>query len=278
MKAPVFFLLSILFMTDAGAQTQTGHSPLLPVDYTILSTGFGKFYPSDPGHDISATFPYTVKDIPTGSSTQQTFSGGIHGKFTKPSYMLDLLKAEFVRKHHSIDMGVGLFQEKGGDHGFYLKGGYNYILSLGSWQIKPGLDFYYLNGSDRLGSIDNRQKEISLFGMTASDQFTVEESDGNDGTTDVTYDAYSLTVNYNRYSFLTEPKITLAPRPRGSLTFSVEAGWMFQLAQKTVLQFTQQDNSENSSGVGHIPMEKNGLLSGPYVAINVGVNLWPKRI
>lgn len=271
-------MIPLLLAGDAGAQAQTANTPTPPENYSILSTGFGEFFPYDPGHDISATFPYTVKDVATGNVTRQNFNGAIHGRFTRPTYMINLLNEELVRKRNSIDMGFGLFREAGGDHGFYLKGGYGYILPLGSLLLKPSLDLYYLNGIDRMGSIDNRQKEISLLGFVAPDQFTVETTDEDDVTTDATYNADHLDVNYRRYSFLAEPKIVLATKPKGRLAVSLEAGWMFQLSQRSVLQFEQEDgSSENGNNVGSISLERNGFLSGPYVALNIGVYLWPKK-
>ena len=155
MKALNLLLIPILLAGSAGAQT-----PVVREKYTSLSTGFGEFFPYNPGHDVSASFPYTVTDVATASTSQQNFNGALHGKFTRPSYMLDLLKLEFVRKRNSIDMGVGLFQEAGGDHGYYVKGGYGYILPIGDLLLRPAIDLFYVSGVDKMGSIDNNQKEL----------------------------------------------------------------------------------------------------------------------
>jgi hypothetical protein len=270
MKPLYLLLISLLLLKDAGAQTKAANARMPSKGYDIVSAGFGEFYPRDPGHDISATFPYMVKDVSTGSVTQQTFSGALHGKFTKPSYLIDLLNLEIVRKHHGSDVGFGLLQEAGGDHGFFLKGGYRYILQLGGLLIKPSIDLYYLNGVDRMGRIDNKEKEISLFGFTASEQYTTESSDDDGVSMTSTHTADHLDVNYRRYSVLVEPKIILANKPRGAFAISLEGGWMLPVSQMSILQFEQRDGSAEGNKVGSISFGKNGFLSGPYVAINVG--------
>jgi hypothetical protein len=277
MRALCWLLIPLLWFQDAGAQTSTANSFPSPERYSILTAGFGIFYPSRAGHDFSTSFPYTLKDVNTGVETNQTFNGALHGRFTSPISMIDLLGLELVRKHHSIDLGFGLSEEGGGNHGFYVKGGYGYILSFGGLQLKPTLDFCYLfGGNNTLGKIDNKQKEVFLPGVQAGDQFDVYTSDEY-SSTDETYDADHMDVNYVRSVFYGEPKLVLAPKPRGRFAFSLEFGWMVQLMQISRLQYEQYDDGESHSKVvGHTPLVHNGNLSGPYAAIHVGVYLWPK--
>jgi hypothetical protein len=307
MKALSLLLIPLLLTAaGAGAQAQTADSPSAntssskpansslpgssalpasspaapaPENYSILSAGFGRFFLSTPGRDISATLPYMVKDVNSGLETNQTFNGSARSLFKTPVNMINLLNFELVRKHESIDLGFGLAQERNADkQGFYLKGGYRYILPLGPLLIKPGVDNYFvIAGQNTIGSIDNRQKEIFLAGYHAGDQFTVTTSDDDGSTTD-TYDADHLDISYGRTILLTEPKITLATRPAGRWAFSLEFGWMIQLVQWSNLEFKQFDASgDHSHSVGTALFGSDGTLSGPYAAINVGIYLWPKN-
>jgi hypothetical protein len=279
MKALYLLLIPFLFFQEAGAQTEnrnTSVSPVLPERYTILTAGFGIFFPSRAGHDVATTFPYTLKDVDNGNETNEIFNGRVHDRFSSPINMIDLLDVEFVRKHHSIDMGVGLSYEGGGDHGFYLKGGYRYILSFGGLQLKPGIDLYYIfGGNNTLGKIDNKKKEIFLPGAYADDHFTVTETDEY-SSSDETVDADHLDVDYIRSTLMAEPKIVLAVEPSRKLTFSLEAGWMFQVLQYSRLEFRQFDDGNNSNVVGHISQPYNGSMNGLYAAIKVGINILPK--
>lgn len=278
MKPLYLLLIPLLSSAYAGAQTQavapSGHL----TNYTVLSAGFGQFYPSDPGHDFAVTFPYTVRDIDNGGVTGHSFSGALIGAFTKPSFMTDLLNVDIMRGHNDYRMGFGLFNEAGGDRGYYLKGGYSLVIPLGFLLIKPSVDLFYLSGSDKMGAIDNRRKEIGLYGFTAQDQFTWTTDDGDGLSTSSTEDADHLNVYFKRFSFLAEPKLILSTKPMRRLVVSLEAGWMYQLRQRTELRFEQEgvDNGTFNT-VGHVPLEKNGLLSGPYAAIRLGICLWPKK-
>jgi len=293
-----FYLLLIMLLSSvyAGAQTKTvissgpstnvispGHSTnLIPsgysTNYTVVSAGFGQFYPADPGHDIAVTFPYTVKDIDNGGVTSHTFNGALVGTFTKPSFMYDLLSLDIMRNHNDYRVGFGFFQEAGGDQGFYLKGGYSFVIPLGFLLIKPSVDLFYMNGGDKMGAIDNRKKEINLYRFTAQDHFSYTTDDGNGGGVWATTDADHLNVYFKRFSILAEPKLILSTKPMGRLVISLEAGWMYQLRQRTELLFEQEGVDAGSANeVGHVPLGENGLLTGPYAAVHVGICFWPKK-
>ena len=247
--------------------------------YTIVYVGGGIFSPSLPGHDVTTNFQYQAIDLASGAKTTQTFSGGVHGRFTSPIYMIDLFGLEFVNRHVDINTGVGLYEEAGGDHGAYLKAGYRYVIPVGGLLIKPGFDLDYFFGSTIvMGRIDNRNKNIIVPGFEASDQFKVESTDGDGVSTTDTYNADHLNVDYRRSGFLINPKLVLSARPRKRFVLSLEFGWMFQLAQQSDIVYRQEDGGEdNSYTLGKTPVAENGVFSGPYAAFTIGFVLWPKK-
>jgi archaellum component FlaF (FlaF/FlaG flagellin family) len=263
MKKLYLLLFSLLFFMGAEAQT--------PEKYETFLLDAGTFFPKGPGRDITANFPYTVTSFATGTRDQQTFDGSLRGKFTSPAYLLGL-SFGVVRVHSYIDMGGGLLREDGGDHGFYVKGGYGYGVTLGGLVIRPTLDIYYLVEKNKMGTIDNTEKEISLLGYTAYEQYTLRMDDGDGGTYDATYNANHLDINYRRFSFLANPKVVLAPRVRGRIVFGLELGWMIQVSQRCNLQLEQTSTtSHQTNTVGKVTVENNGALNGPYAAMTVGV-------
>jgi hypothetical protein len=263
MKKLCLLVFSLLFFMGAEAQTVE--------KYEMFSLDAGTFFPKRPGRDITASFPYTVTSLATGTRDQQTFDGSLRGKFTSPAYLLGL-SFGVVRVHSHIDVGGGLLREDGGDHGFYVKGGYGYSVPLGGLVIRPSLDIYYMVEKNKLGTIDNTQKEIRLLGYTAYEQYTKQLDDGDGGTYEATYNANHLDINYRRYSFLANPKVVLAPRVTGRFVFGLELGWMLQVSQRCNLQFEQTTTSSHQTNtVGKVSVENNGALNGPYAAINIGV-------
>jgi hypothetical protein len=243
--------------------------------YTIVSVNFGTFYPKSPGHDVTSFFPYTVNSVVDGSEKEQVFNSSTRGRFKSPSYLIDL-NVEYDKGHHGVAIGVGGFTGRGGDYGLSLKAGYRYILSLGGLQLKPAIDLYYLIGANnKLGAIDNNQKILYLPGLTSYDQFTVKSYD-DDGSHEDTYNTDHLNVNYRRNSWLLKPGIILTTEPSNKLVFSLELGWMFQVAQTSFLQFVQKGDGGGSNVLGKAPMEKNGKLSGPYAGVAVGIRI-PSR-
>jgi hypothetical protein len=242
--------------------------------YTIVSLNVGNLFPRSAGHDVTSFFPYTSTSVLDGKETHELFNSSTRGRFRSPSYLIDL-SVEYDKGHHGGTFGIGGFTGRGGDYGLSLKAGYRYIVPLGGLQLKPAIDVYYLIGANNnLGNIDNREKMLSLPGLTSYDQFTVKSTDEDGGSQQDTYYTDHLDVNYRRNSWLVKPGIILSAQPRNKLVFSLEAGWMFQVAQSSFLQFVQKGDGQGESRVlGKAPMEKNGKLSGPYAAISIGISL-----
>jgi hypothetical protein len=246
--------------------------------YTILYVGGGVFAPVQAGHDVTTSFQYQTVDPNTGSKATQTFSGGVHGRFTSPIYLIDLVGLEFVNRHLDINTGFGLYEEAGGDHGVYVKAGYRYVIPLGRLLLKPGFDLDYFFGTALvMGSIDNRNKDIIVPGFEAGEQFEAQVTNWDNSTTTETFNADHLNVDYRRSGFLFNPKMVLAMRPRGRLSLSLEVGWMLQLAQQSDIVYMQEDGKEENNYIlGKTRVAENGVFSGPYGAFTVGFVLWPK--
>jgi hypothetical protein len=265
MRTLILLCIPLLVWADAGAQTFTD-------DYNVISIDASTLLARLPGHDITTTFPYTVTSVASGSTSQYNFAGALHGRFTSPAYMVGLNFAQVWRRDH-FNFGGGLLREEGGDHGFYLKGGYGYSFFLGDLAVRPALDLYYLVDKNRMGTIDNRQKQISLLGYTAYEQFIVKEDDGVGNLYDVTYNADHLDVNYRRFSLLADPKVVLSTRPLGRFVVGLELGWMLQLYQQCDLLLEQSSVHGVTNTAGKVRLDNNGALNGPFAAINIGMRL-----
>ena len=266
MKTLLLVCVPLLLCMEAEAQ---GHSN----EYGVLSLDAGTFFAHRPGNDIATSFPYTVTSLTSGGSTQSTFNGSLQGKFTSPAYLAGL-KFDYMWRRNVFDLGGGFFWADGGDHGFYLKAGYGYNLFLGGLAIRPAVDLYYLMGKDKMGTIDNSQKQISLLGFMAYEQYTVSQDDGDGGSYNETYDANHLDINYRRFTLLGNPKIIVSTPSLGRLVVSLELGWLVQIYQRCDLQLEQTNTSHDATyTVGRVRLDMNGSLGGAFAAINVGVRL-----
>jgi len=251
-----------------------GQTNAQPSSYTIFSFGAGRMSVNDPGRDVSSSFSYTATDVSTGVSAFGTFRGSLGQGFLRTVNPIDLADLEFVRGRHSIDLGVGIANEIGTSTSVYFKGGYRKIFSFGGFQIKPALDLYYFSGgSTKMGSIDNRNQDLTMMGFTATSEWTkdVTDEDGNVTETD-TYYADHLDVNYTRHDFAVKPSVIVA-KQLDRLCLSVEAGWMQELGQSCFLKLDQRDGAGNGNYVGGVPLDNNGSMSGLYFAVGVGVRL-----
>lgn len=266
MRTLLLACIPLLLCTEAGAQNRSN-------EYGVLSLDAGTFFAHHPGHDIATSFPYTVTSLTSGGSTQSTFNGSLQGKFTSPAYLAGL-KFDYGWRRSVVDLGAGFFRANGGDHGVYLKAGYGYNLYLGGLAVRPAVDFYYLMGKDKMGTLDNSQKQISLLGFMAYEQYTVSQDDGDGSSYDETYNADHLDINYRRFTLLGNPKIVVSTPSLGRLVVNLEFGWLVQLYQRCDLQLEQTNTSHDETHtVGKVMLDMNGSLGGAFAAINIGVRL-----
>lgn len=270
MKPLPLLLVSLLFVQQASAQ-------LPSVNYNLVSLTGGLLYFRHPGKNVSQSFPYTIIPDAGGNSTSHTFNGSLGHSFANPAYTGDIGSIELARKHHSIVLGIGISQEIKDVAGIYFKGGYRYLFPLKGFLLKTGFDLYLVSdGGNKLGSIDNKDQEIDLFGYQAKSQWTESSTDDQGVTTTDTYHAKTLHVIYRRKSFLAEPKIAIVTTGK-HLALGLEAGWMFQLSQSASIRLEQSDTKDSHGNtIGTLPLNNNGSLGGPYIAITVGVYFWRK--
>lgn len=252
-----------------------------PLHYHILSISNGNLFANNPGNDVNVSIPYTSVSSTSGASETNTFNGALNKKFTNPVRTLGLLYESIFKGHNDVALGIGGFWSDGGDHGLYLQGGYRYVLHFGWFDLKPGADLFYLSGTNSLGSIDNYQKTLYFKQFTGYDQFyrsttvTYTDDDGNtyDDTETHAYDANRTNVKYKRHATLVEPKMAFSTH-FARLSVSLEAGYMLQLGQSSMMKFEQfNDATGKKNGLGTIPMERNGDLSGIKLGLTVGILL-----
>jgi hypothetical protein len=270
MKTLNLLFLPLLFLNQAQAQIKK-------TKYNIISLGYETWFPRRLPANFGTTFPYTVTDAATGGVTTQTFTGATSGQVARTVSAADLFDLAFVRKHYAIDIGVGINTELHNSIDFFMKGGGRYVLPFGPMLLlEPGIDFYYLTGQGtKLGTIDNKGKEIGLFGYTAQDNWDYTDPDSY---ATYHYTADHIDVIYRGKGFLAAPKLIVATRPMGKFSFSVEAGWMIQLKQTTTMAFVQEDDSGDSNDAGKVSLPQNGYMGGPYAGINMGFVFVPRYL
>ncbi|WP_343674114.1 hypothetical protein [Chitinophaga sp.] len=250
-----------------------------PRHYHILAFNFGGVSPVSPGQVTQANVPYTSYSTSTGAESSATFTGTAKNGFANQIRTLGAVYESVFQEHHDIVLGIGGFHNVGGDGGLYYHLGYRYVLNLGAVTVKPGLDYYRFRGSNHVGDIDNYQKYLYFDGFTASTQFTISheetytDDDGGTYTETIThtYDADRVEVKYLRKASALQPVLAVSTHWR-RLSFGLEAGYMVQIKQKSLLTFDQvNDYFKERSEVGTMQMRRNGVLSGPKLSLMVGV-------
>ncbi|WPQ61483.1 hypothetical protein SIO70_24295 [Chitinophaga sancti] len=252
-----------------------------PRHYHILGFTFGGVSPISPGQVTQTTFQYSSYSLSTGEQETKTFNGTAKNGFANQIRTIGAVYESVFRENHDIVLGIGGFHNIGGDGGLYYHLGYRYVVNLGAIAIKPGLDFYHFRGSNHVGDIDNYQKELWINGFKVYSNFTLshEESytddDGNTYTETIThtYDADRVEVKYVRKASALQPVLAASSHWR-RLSFGLEAGYMVQVKQKSILTFDQiNDYFKERNEAGTMQMRRNGVLSGPKVSLMVGLLL-----
>ena len=240
-------------------------------NYGMISMSLGTLFPLHPGQVFNSHFLYTSTSASTGASTTHAFTG-TSGSFRSMAIFGDLFHGAYISNNNCFDMGLGLNGDMSYQINAYVKLGYGYIFRFGRLRIQPTLDFYWaLDGPVTMGTINNKDSNINILGFTAKSQFTL--TDSCDGSPAPVYNAGTLDVNYKRNSFLAAPKIQLGTVVCRSVYVGVEAGWLLQLGQSATIKLTQVDEHDdsNTNPVGKVHLKANGSLSGPEIALNIGL-------
>jgi hypothetical protein len=261
--------------------------------YTILSAGFGYLFNDKINGQFSETFPYSSRDITTGTLTNGIFKGGLKDPFAANLFLIDLFNVEFLRPRHSIAVDLGMNSDLGNNYGACLRGGYAFIFPLHFIRIngkelllfKPSMNLTYMFGySEPIGSLDNHNKVIDLLGHQAGNQFTIDRTKNDPGGT---YNSGLLNIYFVRRRLLLMPKISLSNQPWGKLFWSIDAGWAIPVLQsdKLVLQQVGFDDSSKEKILAVVGFHANGATTslnnvaiqkipspgGLFLAINVGI-------
>jgi hypothetical protein len=181
------------------------HVAIAQNNCTIVSTSFGYMNDEKLPGNFTELFPYTTKDISTGTTTSQTFNGSLKNPFASNLFLIDLFNVEVIRHHHSINGGFGMNSDIGNNYSAYFKGGYSYVFPVfRAFLIKPGFDIIYIWGYDEsLGNIDNKNKIIDLLGQEAGNSFSTP---GSRYVSPETYNSEQLAIDYRRAHLMACPK------------------------------------------------------------------------
>jgi hypothetical protein len=216
-------------------------------------------------------FNYTSQSATTGVTTTHSFSG-TSGAFLRTPFAGDMIHGGYVFDHNSINLGIGYnYDMNSAGLAAYIKLGYGYIFRFGRLQIQPTADLYVnMDGPAKLGFIDNNGVNLAVLGESIHARFLSTSFDATSFTSQTaTINAGNLEIDYNRTSYLAEPKLIIGTFVRKKLYLGIEGGWMLQIAQTSVLKLLQ--NGDGGSNVAaRIPIGEHGSLGGPCVAINIG--------
>lgn len=249
-----------------------------PDHYHILAFNYGSIFPVSPGQATQAYVNYTSVALGTGTQKSEVFTGTAKNGFANRMWSMGADYESIWNEKNDIVLGIGGFKNVGGDGGFYFHGGYRYVLNLGSVSLKPGLDYYALRGSNHVGDIDNKQRDLYFDGFYSEAQFVVShtntytDDEGNtyDETTYSTYNTDRVEVKYRRRAKALQPLLEASGHWR-RLSVSAELGYMIQIQQKNTLTFDQIDDYfRERNEVGKIMMRRNGVLTGPRLSVMIG--------
>lgn len=252
-----------------------------PDHYHILAFNYGSIFPVSPGQATQAYINYTSVQVNSGEQKSETFTGTAKNGFANRMWSMGGDYESIWNEKNDIVLGIGGFRNVGGDGGFYFHGGYRYVLNLGSVSLKPGLDYYALRGSNHVGDINNKDRNLYFDGFTSEADFTISHTNtyiddaGNEyqETTYSTYNTDRVEVKYRRRAKALQPLLEASGHWR-RLSVSMELGYMIQIQQKSTLTLDQiNDYVRERNEVGTIVMRRNGVLTGPRVGVMIGLIL-----
>lgn len=269
MRKVYFVVIACALSRIAAAQSQGVN--------ISLTTGAGFLFNPNPSHAVTTSFPYTT----TAAGGTQKFSGSLQGDYHSLAPMFDLPGLDVTYRRLDFSIGTGLRQDFNNDYAWYGRTAISYAFPLHWATVKPGVGLIYFGGRrERLGSIDNRGQDLTMFDFTAYSQFvatyTYDDGYGDFYSYDQTYNADHLDVDYSTHSLDIGPQVDLAFPSVGRFTFSLQAGWLFPVIQQSALRFVQvsYDNYEvTTNPVETIKQPHNGSLGGVFGDARVAFSL-----
>jgi hypothetical protein len=239
-------LLCHMSATPLLSQTKTDSVRREKNRHFILSWSTGMlFIHKKPGR-LGINFPYNSSNLPSAGQ----FKSSLGNPFSQDLLLQDLLNVEFYSVHHSIDFHFGLLPND--DHrnssysaAYFIAGGYAHdFLLLRCVLIKTGLDLSFYQFSRGLGSIDNRNADISVLGYDSGPSFMVTSTVGRSSYTS-TYTTDHLAVDFTQNVLALVPSIRITSSTSHRLYWAVQASWFLPLIDKGGLSLTQFDDAGN---------------------------------
>lgn len=262
-------------------------------DAFIFTFGLGGMFNHLLPGTMTITFPYVF--VPTGSNvgSNETFSGSMNGYYDTALIMGGLNMEFLLRNNIWIRTGLGMVSIAGGDI-FILTGAYYSIPIQPSsrkpqrteshWFFRAGLDNILGISSNGvvIGTIDNSNGTVQIQQLYSGPQFTVS---GN-GRRSSTYNTEFLDIILHQSVGALIPDLSLAFQHKWFFA-SAEPAWFFPYFETQSLAVEQDDGNGHSKKLGRLPfnsspittslnnrvLQRQPSMSGPYLALNVGINI-----
>lgn len=242
---------NLFFSTIASGQpsADTGRTARRYRYYSFsIITGAGVQFFDNANGTFGVNFPYTVTDA-SGNTTATTFTGQKKAIYTSPKYYISPLVFEMGRIHSLVRVAMYFSLVKGTyGPGFHGSVGYGRIFYTGRYAIKLSVDLTTTSDSkdgqyNLLGTIDNKNKTISVFGQTLGPTFTVPASRN---TPAQTFTSNTVNVSYSQNESSLLPRISLLPNPfRHHWLFELSVGYNIPFHDHGQLNFIQEAEKRN---------------------------------
>ncbi len=262
---------SILFSSIAAAQpadsgyrdtTRTGKSPRY-FSITLLTGGAVQFFGKKDGL-FSVSFPYTVTDA-AGSTTADTLSARQRNVFGSARAFVGPLAVDMGGLHDFVHGELSFLLGKGiGAPGWRASIGYGRTYYFGRYAIKCSLNLATTadprQAGDPLGSIDNQNKTVYLFGAEMPSTFIYSRQ---------SIDASTILITYSEREWSLLPEVSILPNPyRKPNHFELIIGYNLPISDVGSLNFVEQGGSTSEGTVSQLIGGPNILSSGISASYN----------
>jgi hypothetical protein len=226
------------------AQTKTDSVRQKKDRHVILSWSTGLLFIHKKPGELTIGFPYYSYN----STATFQFKGTLGNPFSQDLLLHDVFNIEFLSLHHSIDIHIGGIPNDDHRHStysyaYYIAGGYAHCFSLGKWgMFKTGADLEFYQFSRGLGSIDNRNTDLSVLGYDSGPTFSITYG-SNHATVIHYYTTDRLAVDFTQNVLAFSPSIRLTSSRHQWFYWSVQAAWFLPLVDQGGLHLTQLDSA-----------------------------------
>ncbi len=245
-----------------GDTSRTGKSPRY-FSITLLTGGAVQFFGRKNGL-FSVGFPYTVTDA-SGSTTADTFSSLQRNVFGSTRAFVGPLAVEMGRRHDFVHGELSFLLGKGiSAPGWRASIGYGRIYYVGRYAIKCSLNLATTadprQAGDRLGSIDNQNKTVYLFGAEMPSTFMYSRQ---------SIDASTIVITYSEREWSLLPEVSILPNPyRKPNHFELVIGYNLPISDVGSLNLVEQGSSTSEGTASQLIGGPNILSSGISASYN----------